>query len=93
MIYIKILDIIIMTFKYKLKKNDEINLYFNIRKSFIELMNPKNNKQLKLYDMYSHIFINMIFLKCRYSDKTESVIKDFLKKHKNNFVKNLPPLL
>jgi hypothetical protein len=75
-----------MTFKYKLrKKKDEINLYFNTRKSFIELMKPKNNKQLKLYEMYSHVLVNMIFLKCKYSEGTESVIKKFLKNHKSKF--------
>ena len=71
-------------FKYNIiKRDDEINLYYNIRKLFIEYNNPKNEKELKKYENYSHIFINILFLKCRYLSKSEKVIKDFLKKHKS----------
>jgi hypothetical protein len=71
-------------FKYNIiKRDDEINLYYNIRKLFIENNNPKNEKELKKYENYSHILINIIFLKCRYSTKSEKVIKDFMKKHKS----------
>jgi len=74
--------------KYILKKNsNEILLYFNIRKLFMEINNPKTEIKFKLYEMYSNILINMIFFKCRYSKKTEKVIIDFIKKYKNN--KNL----
>jgi hypothetical protein len=66
------------------KKENEIELYYNLRKKFIELLKPKNNKNLKLYEMYSNIFINKIFLKCGYYDKTEKFIKNFLIKYKNN---------
>ena len=35
-------------FKYNIiKKDNEINLYYNIRKLFIENNNPKNEKELK----------------------------------------------
>ena len=74
-------------FKYNIiKKDNEINLYYNIRKLFIENNNPKNEKELKSYENYSHILINIIFLKCRYSTKTEKVIKDFMKKHKSKLI-------
>ena len=62
-----------------IKKNDEIILYFNIRKKFIEDLKPKNKKELNLYEMYSNILINVLFLKCRYSDKTEKKIKKYIK--------------
>lgn len=71
-----------------LKKEDEIELYFNIRKEYITLSKPKNKKQLKLCEMYSNIFINIIFLKCRYSESTEKTIKNFVKKYKNKFNNN-----
>lgn len=77
-------------FKYNIiKKDDEINLYYNIRKLFIENNNPKNEKELKNYENYSHILINILFLKCRYQDKTEKVIKDFFKKHKSKLIMNI----
>jgi len=70
-------------FLYNIKKYDnEIIKYYNLRKVFIELSNPKNNKELKLYEMYSNILINMIFLKCKYQEKTENNIKKFMKKYK-----------
>ena len=75
-------------FIYKInKKDDEINFYYNLRKIFIENLKPTNNKELNLYEMYSNIFINIIFLKCRYEDKTEEKLNSFLKK--NNFKKIL----
>jgi hypothetical protein len=77
---------------YFLKKfNNEIDLYFQIRKLFIELLKPKNNKEYKLYESYSHMFINIIFLKCRYQKKSEKFIKSFLDKYKKDitfFIKN-----
>jgi hypothetical protein len=70
---------------YTIKKSEnEIDLYFNIRKLFIELLKPKNNKQYKLYESYSHMFINIIFLKCRYRKKSEEFIKKFLDKFKKD---------
>ena len=61
---------------------DEIEIHYNIRKFFIECLKPKNKKQILLYEMYSHIFINMLFLKCKYQIKTENFIKKFLKKYR-----------
>lgn len=72
-------------FIYNIKKDDnEIYLYYNLRKKFIEMKEPKNTKEMKLYEMYSYIFINMLFLKCRYKEKTENVIYQFLQKHSKN---------
>lgn len=71
------------------KRVDEIELYFNIRKVFIECLVPKNNKELSLYEMYSNIFINILFLKCRYQEKTEKFIKKFLIKYKKKIEKNI----
>ena len=79
-----------MVFQYILKKNEnEIHKYFLIRDSFIKLLNPKNKKQFKLYEAYSNIFINIFFLKCRYSIKTEKFIKNFMKKYKSKLIINL----
>ena len=77
---------------YTLKKNEnEIDLYFNIRKLFIELLKAKNKKEYNLYESYSHMFINIVFLKCRYEEKSEIFIKNFLDKYKkkiNVYIKN-----
>jgi hypothetical protein len=72
------------------KKDNEIELYFNIRKNFIESLKPKNEKELKLLNMYSNILLNMLFLKCKYSIKTEKNMKKYLKKLKNTlFFRNI----
>ena len=77
-------------FKYYIKKGEnEINLYYNLRKEFIILSNPKSDKEFKLYEMYSHILIDIVFLKCRYQKKTEQYIKDFMAKHKNKIILNI----
>ena len=78
--------------KFEIKKElDEIELYYKLRKLFYEKMN-KNTKitlsKYKLLEMYSHILINIIFLKCRYQEKTEKIIKEFIDKYKND-IKNL----
>jgi len=76
-----------MVFQYILKKKEnEIHKYFMVRDSFIKLLNPKNEKQFKLYEAYSNIFINIFFLKCRYNMKTEEFIKKFMKKYKNKLM-------
>lgn len=69
------------------KKENEVELFYNIRKIFINLLKPKTIKQTKLFEMYSNIFINMIFYKCRYLDKTEEFIKNFLLKNKSKIEK------
>jgi hypothetical protein len=66
------------------RDENEIQLHYNIRKLFIELLKPKNSKEEKLYESYSHMFINILFLKCRYSNKSEKFIHTFLHKHKKN---------
>jgi hypothetical protein len=78
-------------FKYKIEKKDnEIELYFSIRKNFIESLKPKNIKELKLLNMYSNILLNMLFLKCKYEIKTEKKIMSFLKKLKKTlFFRNI----
>ena len=67
----------------------ESDFIYNIRKRFIDFYKPKNEKEFKLYEMYSNILINMVFLKCKYSPKTEKKIKDYINKEKNNIIKNL----
>jgi len=78
-------------FKYKMEKKDnEIELYFNIRKNFIESLKPKNEKELKLLNMYSNILLNMLFLKCKYVIKTEKKMMSYLKKLKKTlFFRNI----
>ena len=77
-------------FNYKIKKNnDEVIFFYNIRVNFIHLLKPKNKKELNLYEMYSTIFINIFFLRCRYLKETENFIVKFMKKYKNKFMDNL----
>jgi hypothetical protein len=76
--------------KYNIKKHEnEIDLYFNVRKIFVQLLNPKNDKQYKLYEAYSNMFINILFLKCRYDTKNEKFIVNFLKKFKTKLKKEI----
>jgi hypothetical protein len=73
-----------------IKKNkNEIDLYYNIRKIFITKQNPKTKSKFLLIEMYSNILINILFLKCRYSEKTEKNIINFIKKYKNNIKKSI----
>ena len=69
------------------KKEDEIELYYEIRKIFIDTQKPKTLKQFKLANMYSNVLINMLFLQCKYQTKTEKRIKDFLSKNYNKIEK------
>lgn len=79
--------------KLNIQKNKyESNNYFELRKKFIQITNPKTNKDLIYYDNLSKIFINMIFLKCRYNKKTEKNINNIVKKMKNNKITKLLPL-
>ena len=75
------------------KKDYELQKQFEIRKLFIELLQPKNKKEFSLYEMYSHIFVNIIYLKCHYSEKTEKFIKDFIKKYKKEFINSFTNIL
>ena len=73
---------------YNIKKHEnEIDLYFNVRKIFVQLLKPKHDKQYKLYEAYSNMFINILFLKCRYNEKNEKFIVNFLKKFKTKLKK------
>jgi hypothetical protein len=65
---------------------DESTFSYNIRKSFVELLKPTNKKQFELYIMYSHVFNNIYFLKCRYQESTEEFINNFLKKYSKKFL-------
>ena len=65
---------------------DESTFSYNIRKSFVELLKAKTKKQFELYVMYSHVFNNMYFLKCRYQESTEEFINNFLKKYSKKFL-------
>ena len=78
-------------FKYELnKKYDEIELYYNIKKTFIENLNPKNEKELNLLNMYSNILINMLFLKCKYNKNTNKKMMSYFKKLKKTlFFRNI----
>ena len=76
--------------KYKLEKgSNEVEIYYQLRNLFIDKMKPKkmNKKEFNLLKMYSNILINMIFLKCRYRDETEEIIKKFFTKNINNVKK------
>lgn len=72
-----------------IKKENEIQLFFDIRKIFIELSKPINKKEFDLINMYSNILINILFLKCRYEEKTEKFIKEVIHKNKNLFFRNI----
>jgi hypothetical protein len=65
---------------------DESTFSYNIRKSFVKLLKAKTKKQFELYVMYSYIFNNMYFLKCRYQESTEDFINNFLKKYGKKFL-------
>ncbi len=72
---------------YKLeqnKKHNEPEIFFKLRDKFINELKPKNEKELELLSMYSKILVNMVYLKCRYSDKTEKNLLKYLKKIKMN---------
>jgi len=78
-----------MVKKYILKKNNnEPPLFFKLRDKFINELKPKSDKEFALLSMYSNILVNMVYLKCRYNDKTEKNLLKYLKKIKmNNMVK------
>ena len=59
------------------KHTNETNLFYNTRLKFINSFNlTKSN--LKLYEMYSNILINILFLQCRYNKKTEKIINEYI---------------
>jgi len=63
-----------------IKKNeDEPEERFKVRKMFISLMDSKNIDEAILY---SNIFINIVYLGCKYSKDIENHIDNFIKKNK-----------
>jgi hypothetical protein len=67
--------------KKKTKETDLLS-YSKIKTFFLQKMGKS-----KKMEMYSNILINILFLHCRYSESTELVIKDFLKKYKKEINK------
>jgi len=74
--------------KFIIKKyNNELEKNYNIRKKYIETLLPKNKKELLLYENYSNILINILYLGNKYNKET---MKKFKKTLKNiNFIKNI----
>jgi hypothetical protein len=74
----------------KLKKNNyELDEYFKLRKKFIELFKTNNKKDFIYVENLSFIFINMVFLKCRYSNITEKNILLTIQSSKSRNLKNI----
>ena len=76
-------------FILSIKENkNEPEKFYTLRNKFITNLKPKNDKELSLMSMYSHILVNMVYLKCRYNDKIEKKIYKYLKKiQMNNLLK------
>jgi hypothetical protein len=74
----------------KLKKNNyELDEYFKLRKKFIELFKTNNKKDFIYVENLSFIFINMVFLKCKYSNLTEKNILLTIQSSKSRNLKNV----
>ena len=81
--------------KYKLhKKYTELDKYFYIRQKYVDYCQPKNKKELVLYENYSNILINIYYFGNIYSKNTQENLKKTLNyKNKNliqcifNFIK------
>ncbi len=72
-------------FILSIKENiNEPEKFYTLRNKFITNLKPKNNKELDLISMYSHILVNMVYLKCRYNDKIEKKMYKYLKKIQMN---------
>lgn len=80
-----------MKYNISKKNNYELQYHYDIRKKFIHYLNPKSKKDLILYDNLSHIFINIIFLKCSYNFQTEKLVFDIAKKIKEKDILELLP--
>ena len=76
-------------FILSIKENkNEPEKFYTLRNKFILSLKPKNDKELSLMTMYSHILVNMVYLRCRYEDKIEKKMYKYLKKIKlNNLLK------
>ena len=76
--------------KYNIIKNtNELDVNFKIRKKFIEYLNPKNKKELILFNNYSNILINIIYLGNKFDSSTTNIIKEILKSSKSMNFKNI----
>ena len=57
------------------KNKYELTYPYQIRQKIIQFLKPKTKKDRIYYENLSHIFINMVFLQCKYDKKTESLIE------------------
>ena len=67
--------------KYKVKinrENDETDRSLKIRLFFIKKASPKKSDLAEVVRL-SYIYRNMKLLKCRYSNKLESLVKQYVK--------------
>ena len=79
--------------KYNIsKKNEyEIKNYYELRKKFVNFLQPKSKIELIYHENLSHILINIVYLKCKYNDETQNLILDILKKiNDKNILKLFP---
>lgn len=69
---------------FKIPRNlDETNESYEKRKWFIGTYAPKTPKEFDKAVQLSNIWVNMLYLKCRYPDKTEKEIANVIKKSAN----------
>lgn len=66
-----------------LRKEDETNYSFSLRKNFIKRMSPKTKEQIEEGIRLSYIFSNMKILGCVYPAKIESQILAYNNVNKN----------
>lgn len=73
---------------YEIKKNFlETDYNYSLRKLFINYYNPKNKKELNNAIMYSNIWCNIIFLKCKYNNDIENNINNLINEEKMDILK------
>ena len=65
------------------KNKYELTYQYQIRQKIIQFLKPKTKKDRIYYENLSHIFINMVFLQCKYDKKTESLIESIILKMEN----------
>ena len=68
--------------KYNISKKDKYELFnhYEIRKKFVNFLQPKSKKELIYHENLSNILINIIFLKCKYNTETQNLVLDIVKK-------------
>ena len=67
------------------RDNDELDLQYNIRKKFINDVNPKSFNEFKLALLYSYIYVNINDLGCSYSKEVNNKLIAFLDKLNNSY--------